>query len=193
MILRSREKIMIFLAVLAVVFWGYDRFYYMPQKKKFMEYKAEMAATDSKIEQAMALRQGVETIEKEISHLEKELQVYHKRLIQGEEIRAFLNQLAKDCARLKIKVVSLSPQEEKESEGKEQKEKAAKYKKVMVRMAMYATYKSLENFINNIEHLPFLISLEQVKIERKEEKFPYLLISLEMGVRVYEKENKDNS
>ncbi len=187
MVLRNREKIMIFLAILAAAIWAFDHFYYMPQKKKILELKAELAAVDSKLTQAMAFRQGVETTEREIGRLEKEMQVYRARLLRGEELRTFLKQLAKDSEQLRIKIISLSPQEAKLPEEVEPKGKTGEYKKVIVRMIMWATYPSLERFIGNIELLPFLISVDQLKIERKEEKYPNLLVTLEMGVQIYDK------
>lgn len=187
MVLKYREKIIIFLGILAVAVWVFDHFYYMPQKKKILELKAEIASIDSKITQAMAFRQGVETTEREIVRLEKEIQVYRERLLRGEELRTFLKQLAKDSEQLKIKIISLSPQEAKLSEEIEQKEKTTEYKKVAVQMSMWATYRSLESFISNLERLPFLISLDHLKIERQEDKYPYLLVTLEIGVQIYEK------
>lgn len=188
MILRNREKILITFAILALIFWSFDRFYYMPQKQKIAALKGEIAATDSKLKQAMALRQGAEAIEKEISHLQKELQAYQERVLPGEEMRAFLNQLAKESERLKIKIISLGLEEEKGGAPEEQIEKAPEYKKVIVRLAMHAPYGSLENFLNHIERFPFLISLDHLKIERQEEKYPNLLITLEMRVGVSKKE-----
>lgn len=191
MVLKNREKIMIFLGMLAVAVWAFDHFYYMPQKKKIMELKAEITAMESKLAQAMAFRQGVEATEKEIARLEKEMQVYRERLLRGEELRAFLKQLAKDSEQLEIKIISLSPQEAKLPEEIEQKEKAPEYKKVNVPMVMWATYRSLESFISNLERLPFLISLDHLKIERQEDKYPYLLVTLEIGVQIYEKKIRE--
>lgn len=187
MVLKYREKIMIFLGVLAVAVWAFDHFYYMPHKKKIAELKAEIAAVDSKLTQARAFRQGVEATEREITRLEKEMQVYRERLLRGEELRTFLKQLAKDSERLAIKIISLSPQEAKSPEEIEHKEQNAEYKKVAVQMAMWATYRSLESFISNLERLPFLISLDYLKVERQEDKYPYLFVTLEIGVQIYEK------
>lgn len=178
---------MIFLAILSVAIWGFDRFYYVPQKKKIMELKAEIAAVDSRLAQGLALRQGIATVEKEIARLEKELQSYQERLPRGEEIRAFLKQLAKDSDQLPMKIISLAPHEEGPSPESEKKEKPAQYKRVTVRMTLQTTYSALEKFLRNVEHLPFLISVDHLKIERKEEIYPYLQITLEMKVQVLEK------
>lgn len=186
MVLKNREKIMIFLGILAVAIWAFDHFYYMPQKKKILELKAEIGAVDSKLTEAMAFRHGVEATELEIARLEKEMQVYRARLLRGEELRTFLKQLAKDSEQLPIKIISLSAQEAKIPTKGEQKEKTGEYKKVAVPIVMWATYRGLESFIRNLEHLPFLISLDHLKIERQEKKYPYLLVNLEIGVQIYE-------
>ncbi len=188
MVLRKREKIMIFAAILAVAVWAFDHFYYMPQKKKIRQLKTEITALDAKINQALTFRQGIETTEREIARLEKETQVYRERLLRGDELRTFLKQLAQDSKQKAIKIVSLSPQETKLSEEVEQKGKAGEYKKVVVQMVMWATYHSLESFLKNLEHLPFLISLDYLKVERQGDKYPHLLVTLEIGVQIYEKE-----
>ncbi len=188
MVLRNREKIMIFLAILAVAIWAFDHFYYMPQKTKILQLKTEIAALDAKINQALAFRQGVETMQHEITRLEKETQVYRERLLRGNELRSFLKQLAQDSNQMAIKIVSLSPQETKLPGEVEQKGKAGEYKKVAVQMVMWATYHSLESFLKNLERLPFLISLDYLKMERQGDKYPYLLITLEIGVQIYDKE-----
>ena len=43
MVVKKREKILIFFAILAVAIWAFDRFYYTPQKKKITTLKEELS------------------------------------------------------------------------------------------------------------------------------------------------------
>ena len=50
MVLKKREKILIFFVILAVAIWVFDRFYYTPQNKKIKTLREEAKSADAKIE-----------------------------------------------------------------------------------------------------------------------------------------------
>jgi Tfp pilus assembly protein PilO len=185
MVLNHREKIVILLGCLAVAFWAFDFFYYAPQKKKIMNLNGEIQAATYKLKEADVFSKGVQTLEADVARLEKELQGFHQEILRGEEFRTFLKQLARDSVRLRMKMISLAPQEEKtsRSEGK-QPPSSPHYRQVNVNLILHATYSALGDYLRGMEQLPFLVTLDYLKIERKEEIQPFLLVTLELGVRV---------
>ena len=183
--LKSREKILIFFVIIAIAIWAFDRFYYTPQKKKITELKEEIKATDLKLQEALMFTQGVEATEAEVSRLEKELQEVTEKTLKGEEFRTFLKNLGIESDRLQMKIVSLTIQEEKLSppEG-EQATSASKFKRVMVKMLLNSTYNSLGAYVKRLGELPFLVSVDNLQIERNEEVLPLLKVNMGLSVLV---------
>ncbi len=198
--LKSREKILVVFVLIAIAIWGFDRFYYAPQSRKMIQFKGEIKAADQKMEQFLLLTKGVETVEAEVTRLEKELKGLSERTLKGEEFRAFLRHLARESNVLPMKIISLTPLEERLSlpvgiesestrsyrtdsyrEGK--KESAFQYRKVTIQMVFYSTYTKLRTYLKEVEKLPFLVNVDSLQIERNEEISPSLKVT--MGLSMY--------
>jgi hypothetical protein len=183
MALKSREKILIIFVLIAVSIWAFDRFFYVPQKKEVLRLKEEIKAVDLKLNEYLLITKGVETVETEVARLEKELKKFPKRTLRGEEFRAFLRHLARSSSRLQMKMISLTPQEEKGSfpEGKKGPT-PSQYKKVNILMVLHSTYAALETYLQGIDDLPLLVAVDHLQIEREEEIMPFLKVTI--GLRV---------
>ncbi|MBM4330275.1 MAG: hypothetical protein FJ117_03440 [Deltaproteobacteria bacterium] len=185
MVLKNREKIVLLIGLLAVAIWAFDQFYYAPQKKKILNLKAEIHAAEYRLNESLVFSKGVATVEAEVARLEKELHGVRERMLRGEEFRAFLKQLARDSDRLKMKMISLSPQEEKIVRPQGKLESAAlQFKKVTVQLILHASYNALGNYLKGIEQLPFVVAIDHLKIERKEEILPCLKVTMDLSVRI---------
>ncbi len=191
MALKSREKILIIFVSIAIAIWGFDRFYYTPQSRKILQFKEEIKAADQKMEQFLLLTKGVETVEAEVTRLEKELKGLSERTLKGEEFRAFLRHLARESNALPMKIISLTPLEEKLSlpvgsdsyrEGK--KESTFQYRKVTIQMVLHSTYTKLGIYLKDIEKLPFLVNVDSLQIERNEEILPLLKITMGLSMHI---------
>jgi Tfp pilus assembly protein PilO len=183
MALKSREKILIVLAIIAGAVWVFDRFYYTPQIHKMKILKAEVKAVDLKLNESLLVGKGVETLEAEVLRQEEELKRLSKRTLRGEEFRTFLKHLARASDSLQMKVISLTPQEEKlPPEGKKETP-ASKYRRVSVQMVLHSTYTKLGTYLKGIEELPFLIHVDSIQIEKNEEVQPLLKVT--MGLSMY--------
>jgi hypothetical protein len=183
MALKSREKILIIFVLIAVSIWAFDRFLYVPQKKKILSLKEEIKGVDLKLNEYLLLSKGMETLETEVARLDKELEKFPKRTLRGEEFRAFLRHLARSSSRLQMKMISLNPQEEKSSLPEEKKGTAPPpYKKVMIRMVLHSTYGALETYLQGIEELPLLVTVDHLQIEKEEEIRPFIKVTI--GLRV---------
>jgi Tfp pilus assembly protein PilO len=184
MVLKSREKILIVLAIIAGGVWAFDSFYYTPQTHKISRLKADINAADLKLKGSLLVTEGVETLEVEILRQEGELKRLSERTLKGEEFRTFLRHLARESDSLQMKVISLNPQEEKlpPPEGKKETP-ASKYRRVSVQMVLHSTYTKLGTYLKGIEELPFLIHVDSIQIEKNEEVQPLLKVT--MGLSMY--------
>jgi Tfp pilus assembly protein PilO len=189
--LKSREKILIVFVLIAIAIWAFGRFYYTPQSRKILQFKEEIKAADKKMEQFLLLTKGVETVEAEVTRLERELKGLTERTLKGEEFRAFLRHLARESNALPMKMISLTPLEEKLSlpvgidshrEGK--KESAFQYRKVTVQMVLHSTYTKLGTYLKDIEKLPFLVNIDSLQIERNEEISPLLKVTMGLSMHI---------
>ena len=182
--LKSREKILIGFAFIAMAIWAFSHFYYAPQSRRIKALKAELKAVDLKSDESVLVAKGVETLEAEILHQEEALKRLSERTLRGEEFRAFLRHLAKESDSLQMKVISLIPQEENLPPPEGMKEKStSQYRRITVQMVLHSTYYKLGSYLKGIEELPFLINVDNIQIEKAEETRPLLKVS--MGLSMY--------
>jgi Tfp pilus assembly protein PilO len=183
--LKNREKVLIFLMVIALAIWVFDQFYYTPQSKRISRLREEIKAADMRLKEDITNAQGLEAVETEVLRLEKEWQKLNERTLRGEEFRAFLKQLGRESDRLQMKMVSLLPQEQKVSLPEEGRGRSAlRYRRVTVQVVLHATYTSLEAYLKEIEELPFLVTIDHLQIERQEEIFPLLKVTMDLMVHI---------
>src|SRR4030066_2436435 len=139
--LKSREKILVGLAIIATAIWVFDYFYYTPQIRKIKMLRAEVKSVDLKFNESLLVAKGVETLETEVLRQEGELKRLSERTLKGEEFRTFLKHLAKESDSLQMKVISLTPHEEKlpSPEGKKEFSDSQCWK-VYVPLVLHSTY-----------------------------------------------------
>lgn len=167
--LKSREKILIFFVLIALAIWAFDHFYYTPQKKKMKLLKEEIRNAETRLQGSPFFAQSVNTIESEVTSLDKKLKVIIERILKDEESRAFLRYLARDSARLQMKLISLDIQEEKLSHNAEEKLTSPfHYKKITTLIVLNTTYSALKAYLKGIEELPFLVTVDHLQIEKNE-------------------------
>ena len=182
--LKRREKLLVFFVVIAVAIWAFDRLYYTPQKKEILKLKEEVKAAELQLKESIIFSKGVEVLETEVSRLETEFQRLSERTLRGEEFRAFLKHLARDTERLQMKIVSLNPQEEKLvlPDGKEIS--SFQVRRIRIQMVLQSNYQSLNTYLQGIRHLPFPVTVDHLHIERQEEGFPLLKVTMKLMFHV---------
>ena len=182
--LKSREKILLVSAVIAIAILAFDQLYYSPKSHKISGLKAEVKAIDLKLAESVLLTKGAETVEVDVNRLEQEFDRLSKKTLKGEEFRAFLRHLARESDPLQMKIISLVPQEEKPTLPEGQKGPPAfQYRKVNVQMVLHSTYAKLGTYLKEIGDLPFLINVDSLQVERTEEIQPFLKVT--MGLSMY--------
>jgi hypothetical protein len=182
---KSRERILLIFSLIAVAIWVFDRFYYTPQKATILRLREEVRAAEFKLNESLILAKGIETLQAEVSRLEKERQGLRGLTLKGEEFRAFLKHLARECDQLQMKIISLIPQEERISPQEEKKKPSAfQHKKVNVQMVLHSTFPSLGTYIKRVEELPFLVTINTLQVEKEEKIFPLLKVTLGLSVHI---------
>jgi Tfp pilus assembly protein PilO len=185
MVIKKREKILIFFFILAAAIWAFDRFYYTPQKTKIASLKEEIKAADQKLKESVLYTQGVETVEAEVARLEKELQRLSDKMLRGEEFRAFLKHLGSESDRLQMKMISMTTQEEKPSQPEEKKGPSAfQYRRVAIQMVLHAQFHGLRTYLKGIEELPFLVAVDHLQVERIGDGTSFLKVTMGLSVFV---------
>jgi len=185
MVLKSREKILLIFVLIAIVIWAFDRFYYTPQSRKVLVLKEEIKAAHLKMDQFLLLTKGVETVEAEVTRLDRELKELSDRTLKGEEFRVFLRHLAKESDSIQMKVISLTPQEEKLLllEGKKESS-GFQHRKVTIQMVLHSNFTKLGAYLKEIEKLPFLVNVDSLQIERNEEILPLLKVTMGLSMHI---------
>lgn len=181
MALNRRAKILSLLAIVALAILLFDLLYYSSESRKVASLREEVKAANLKLNELSLLHKGLEAAEAEIAFLEKELKGLYERTLNGEEFRAFLRHLARESDPFQMKVISLSPTEEKFSFPEGQKGMApADSRKVTVQVILHSTFAKLESYLKGIEELPFLIQIDRLQVERHEETEPLLRVTLRL-------------
>mgnify|MGYP001098694349 CR=1 FL=1 len=185
MALKSREKVLLVFVFIAIAIWAFDQFYYTPQSRKILVFGEEIKAANLKMDQFLILTKGLETVEAEVTRLEKEKKGLSERTLKGEEFRAFLRHLAKESDSIQMKVISLTPQEEKLLLPEGKKESTAfRHRKVTIQMVLHSTFPKLRSYLREIEKAPFLIKVDSLQIERNEESLPFLKVTMELSMHI---------
>jgi len=184
MVLKSREKILIILAVIAIAFWGFVTFYYTPQNRKMKALKVDLKAADLKLDESHLMTKALEAQKAENLRQEEVLKRLSERTLRGQEFKTFLRHLARESDSPQMKVVSLTPKEENvpSPEGKKGGS-TSQYRRVAVQMVLHSTYGKLRTYLKGIEELPFLINVDNIQVEKNEEVQPLLKVSL--GLSMY--------
>lgn len=184
MALKRREKFFILLTMIAFAIFLFDLFYYGPRSRKVSMLRKAVNEADLRLEELGLLSRGIEAVEAETARLEEELKGLNERTLKGEEFRVFLRHLAGETEPLQMKVISLTPSEEKivPSEAPEG-QGARQTRRVTVQLVLHSTFSKLEAYLRGIEELPFLVRVEGLQIERIEEIRPLLKVTV--GLKMY--------
>ena len=184
MALKRREKILLVGVLIAIAIFLFDRFFDTHTNRRILSLKGEVKAAEAKLSELALLSKGLETAEAEIIRLEEELKGLSERTLRGEEFRAFLRHLAQESDPLQMKVISITPSEEKVSLPEEKKGALSPdARKVSVQLVLHSTFAKLGSYLKGIEELPFLIQVEALQIERNGEIQTFLQVTL--GLKMY--------
>ncbi len=183
--LKRREKILLVGVFIAITIFLFDRFFDTPMNRRIAQLKGEVKAAEAQLKELDLLVKGLQIAEGETLRLEKERQRLLDRTLRGEEFRTFLRHLAKSSDPLQMKVLSITPSEERIVPSEENWETSFQNaRKVTVQLVLHSTFSKLEGYLKGIEELPFWIYIDGLQIERDEEAHPLLKVTLNLKMYV---------
>jgi hypothetical protein len=166
--LSPREKIITFTSMLVLLYYLFDFFIYGPKVKENAILKAEIASLDQKLQETSALLTSSAQVAVDVSRLEKQLSLYEEKFSTRESFVQFLEQLALQCQKFNMEIISLKPQEEQTLPADATH---TQYQQVVIDMQLRSDFRTLVLFMQGLEKLPVFTVVNQLEI-RRDEKTP---------------------
>jgi hypothetical protein len=172
--LSLRETIISFTALLVVVYFFFDYFLYSPKLKQRASLQTELASIDQKLQETAAFLTVGSQVAVDVSRLEKKLSFYEEKFSTRESFVQFLEQLALQCQKLNMEIISLRPTEEKAVTADATR---ARYRQIAIDIQLHSDFHTMVRFMQAMEQLPIFTLVEQLTI-RKDAKSPAVTCQL---------------
>jgi len=180
-ITKYREEIIVLMAVLAVTFFFYNYIYLKNSaevKRLDVQIKETMAeinriSAETKATQEVAERLK-EAMEK-LKEMEEQYMITQSKLPSDKQLSSILKGLVGGDIRRDIKFASLKPMP---LETKDE------YFKLPFQMTMHSRFQSFGEYLEKIEDMQRIVTVENFRIDSKEDIKPLLSIQLFMGTYV---------
>jgi hypothetical protein len=184
MVLKTRERIFIGVAILAGIVMGFDTFFTRPKNKELVALRAQVQESDEKLTTITTAMTGLQAIKKRVEEKRKEKEFVSNRISDARQLSLLLDQMGKDSQRKQIDLIQLtinyaptgSPADEK---GKPQ---SGSPKKVVLDVGLMAGYGAIGPYLDGLLSLPIFLEVEKVDIARKEGTFPKLQINIQQSL-----------
>jgi hypothetical protein len=184
MVLKTREKILVGVAILAGVVMGFDTFYAQPKNKELSALRAQVQESNEKLTAVTTSMAGLQIIKKRVEEKKKEREFVSGRISDARQLGLLLDHMGKESQRKQIDLIQLTinyapsggPAEEKGNPL------SGSFKKVDLEVGLLAGYGSIGPYLDDIQSLPIFLEVEKVDIRRKEGIFPKLQISLQQSL-----------
>ncbi len=188
--LKSREKVLLVFACIAISFLLFDRLYYFQRSRKISALREEMKSIEAQINELHLYHKGLKEVQREVEQLERERKTLGEKVLRGEEFKTFLRHLARETDSSQMKMISITPSEENPPPEDKKEEASSPYRKVKIEMVFLSTFSKLVNYLNGMKELPFLVQLKSLQVERQENAHPLLKVKMVIKVLVTEKEKE---
>ena len=172
--LSPRETIISFTSLLVVLYFLFDFFLYSPKLSEHATLTTELVSLDQKLQETAAFLTGGTQVAADVSRLEKKLSFYEEKFSTRESFVQFLEQLALQCQKYNMEVISLKPQEEQTlpaTAGQTQ------YRQVSIDIQLHSDFHTMVRFMQAMEQLPIFTIVHQLEI-RRDEKMPVVTCHL---------------
>jgi Tfp pilus assembly protein PilO len=172
--LSPRETIISFTALLVVGYFIFDFFLYSPKLKEQSSLKTEISSLDQKLQETAAFLAVGTQVAVDVSRMEKRLSFYEEKFSTRESFVQFLEQLALQCQKLNMEIISLKPTEEQTVTADATH---AQYRQVSIDIQLHSDFHTMVRFMQAMEQLPIFTIVHQLEI-RRDEKVPVVTCHL---------------
>ena len=192
MVLKTREKIMIGVAVLVGVVMGFDQFLTQPKKKEAKALQNQVQESNEKLAAVTSSLVGLNQIKKRVEEKRKEKEAFSGRVPDDRQLGIVLDQLGKESHTKQIDLIQLNFNDQIAGNPAEEKggAQSGSFKKVVLDIEMNATFKNIGPSLENILSLPIFSEVEKVDIKRKEEIFPKLQVTVQQALYISSSQKK---
>jgi hypothetical protein len=186
MVLKTREKIMIGVAVLIGVVMGFDQFFTQPKKKEAMALQKQIQELNEKVAIASGSLGGINQAKKRVEEKRKEKEALTGRIPDDRQLGIVLDQLGKESQTKQIELIQLNINDLPAGSPAESKggSKPGTYKKIAVDVELAVPYGTIGPCLENLISLPIFSEIEKVDIRRKEESFPKLQVMIQQALYI---------
>lgn len=178
--LKQREKTLIYVGAIIIVSWGLYSYMYIPSLNEAKRLRQEIAVVEQSIQTNLEIIRNSKLLEEEIEQLQNELSSLRAIMGGGRQIFQILEQLEREPSKTDIKLVSITPKTEESKMGSPGVTGPSQsvYTKLSVDIRLECPYKAIGQYLESLEALPMLITVDKVIIERKDEIYPNLAVNL---------------
>lgn len=185
MVLKTREKIILGVAVLAGVVMGFDTFFVRPKNKELAALRTQVLEANEKLTEITTSMAGLQAVKKRVEEKKKEKEFVSGRISDPRQLSLLLDQMGKESQRKQIDLVQLNINYAPTGGPAEAKGKpplSGSFKKVALDVGLRAGYGAIGPYLDSIQSLPIFMEVEKVDINRKEEIFPKLEITIQQSL-----------
>jgi hypothetical protein len=181
MVLKTREKVFIGVAVLVGVVMGFDQLITQPKKKEVAALQKQVQEYNEKLASVTTSLTGLNPIRKRVEEKRKEKESLTGRVSDDRQLGLLLDQLGKESQQKQMDLIQLNINDETSGISAEDKSKpkAGSFKRVVLETGLQAGYGTIGPYLDNIQSLPIFMQVERVDIRRKEESFPKLEVNVQ--------------
>jgi Tfp pilus assembly protein PilO len=186
MVLKTREKIMIGVALLVGVVMGFDQFLTTPKKKEVLALRKQVQESNERLAAVSGSLVGLNQIRKRVQEKRKEKEILSGRTPDDRQLGIVMDQLGKESGTKQVDLIQMHVNDQAAGGPAEDKgvPNPGSFKKVVLDVEVAAGFETIGPFLDNMQSLPIFLEIEKVEIRRKEDLFPKLQVTVQQTLYV---------
>jgi hypothetical protein len=193
MVLKTREKIMVVLAAVVVLYFAVDFLALTPLQKEIKGKQVQLKELQEKMTSITGTLPELNVLRARVEEKTRFLAGAKEKVVGKDQLRVFLNQLAVESVRLKLEINSLTigkegdlaksekPPASQAAGTKEAVPEGSKFKKVMTELNVSGPYEGVLIYLAEVEKLPLFMEVDSVQIQGNKDGAPKVQLSIRPG------------
>lgn len=191
--MTAQKKFYIVASIFLVLVAAWVMFYYLPILEDISDNKIKSGSYNTKITSASKAQVNIEEAQKSFKLVEDEIAGLEKKLVDKKQLEKIANILKSHATKYNVSVINISPIVTYYFKITESDEKnSGVLTRLPFEMNLSATFLNFGKFLSDIQHLPFYIHPEGVKIEVSKNSLTLLDINFKASIYVKSEEMNGN-
>lgn len=161
--LKGKEVIIVVLISVMALILAYGLLY-IPKSREIIKLQKEATKIYNEIESVEKMINRVPNPKKEIELLQERLQRLKEKATDKEQLPKIIQQLFRKTGELNIEVISIKPHDYVEEKGSSNLPEGVS--KAYIEVNIRCPYRALVNYIEALNSLPLLFTIENLSIEK---------------------------